>query len=493
MERWRSAGREPAFQDSFANADNDYKVAQESFYASSYEKAHGGDQTAGTLPSCQTAEDCGAYHVCSGGQCIFQDSSASSGQSGGSGGGRPGNTPCGREPDSFQDCDEKGCTKGARCSDGADSDQPFNCCGDPIYRCPGSQGPQCEPCGTPGQQCDDFCDNWYRANGTIADGCGRDSICDGPCTKCQGGKCTETSNGGCGCSGGNSGCGSCEKCEDNECVLDKNSCYDQCNCFVTCPCGKSFTGTFTQPHYKSGLACPSACRAALYQEKCVDQADQSCPPKKGGEGSCKADPGNDCEQECECKSQKVACSASHTCPDGYRCQVLGVIFAATGANGQCVDGSNEGGVWRAGGKTIILRVCKMSDRSDCEECDCNCENDCPDCEKCENGECVYDSKCDEPCNTPCNGECCDNGEECVSSVLYRVNDNCHNQGGIIEVPAGVSLSLQVVDVIQQPDAICNRYHTHCDIVGSNGKSYGTHLDCGRGLTKIGPGKNNICS
>ena len=441
------------------------------------------------LLTCQTAEDCGSNHICKDGQCVPANSTNTAGGGGGGGGGQAANTDCGDTSDATQDCPTKNCKPGPICGDGA---EPFNCCGDNIYRCHGSQTPQCEPCEPLDKECNDFCDMWFRSNGTQAPGCDDDSVC-GDCTRCVGSICKEnTFNPPCWCEPGNSGCADCEKCDsDGECRLSKGTCNVECNCFVTCPCGSRYQGFHSQDNFATGPACPSACRAKTYQKYCVDGAAQSCPPQKD---PMKEDPGNKCEEKCYGTTQKVSCNQSYTCPDGARCQQTGVLFAATGPDGECQDGADPSDLWSQGGKTFFVRVCKMSNDPSCEECDCNCENDCPDCYTCgADGKCVYDDACDDPCPNPCGGACCDEGQGCEPGVIWHILDACHFAGGDIVVPASVGLSLVHTADIPAESAVCGRFHTHCAIIGSNGINYGTHLDCQKGLQRGGSAGYKVCS
>jgi hypothetical protein len=267
-------------------------------------------------------------------------------------------------------------------------------------------------------------------------------------------------------------------------------CNDDCSCAVTCPCGTQYRGVHSQEHYQSGPSCPSVCRERLYQYYCIDRASEACPPQKD---PCKADPGNKCEQDCYCTSQKVSCSGTYSCPDGYRCQQTGTLFAATGSDGSCQDGPGDpADLWTQGGKTIFLRICKMSDDPDCEECDCNCENDCPDCHTCgADGKCVYDPDCDTPCDNPCNGDCCLAGQNCVPAALWQVVDACHFQGATFAAPAGVTPTLEHTVDIPANGAVCGRFHTHCN-VRVNGQVVASHLDCQKGLKSLGSAGYNIC-
>ena len=442
--------------------------------------------------NCQTAEDCGADHLCAGGVCIPRNSTGTGAQSGGSGG-AGGSSGCNNDtPDDFDDCIDKNCATGPKCGNG---EEKPNCCGNPIYTC-GSNPPQCEPCDPPEKECNNFCDSWFKSNGTIAPGCDGDSVC-GSCSECSfENKCKKGKVGNipCWCSPGNEGCPDCEECQrkgsgSGDCLEKVGLCNDETTCTIVCPCGTKYRHFHSQEHYLTGLAAPAACRIAGYQKYCVDGAAESCPPQKD---PCKADPGNKCEKDCYCTSQKVSCSGTYSCPDGHRCQVTGELFAATGPNGQCSDsGDDPTNPWSQGGKTIFLRVCKMADDPDCEECDCNCENDCPDCHTCINGECVYDTGCDTPCDIPCNGSCCFPGESCKPGVLWQVVDACHNQGSTVVAPAGVTPQLvKTVDVLKE-DAVCDRYHTHCNIL-VNGVVVGTHLDCQKGLKRLGEAGRNLC-
>lgn len=450
--------------------------------------------------NCQTASDCGADHSCSGGQCVPNNSTSTTAAGDGaspggssSGGGSPSAGCSGDIPGN--DCIEKGCATGPTCGDGGE--EPFGCCGTPIYRCHGAGQtgePQCEPCEFEDKECNDFCDSWFKSHGSLAPNCtsgatGRPLTC-GDCSECFTSLCREADDGPCWCKPGNTGCPDCEECQrpSGDCKAGVGVCNDECNCFVTCPCGTQYQGFHTQEHYATGLACPSACRAATYQKYCVEGKDKSCPPQKD---PCKADPGNKCELDCYCTSQKVSCNGTHTCPDGYRCQVTGTLNASLG--GQCEDGTDPANLWATGGKTIFLRICKMGDDPDCQECDCNCENDCPDCFTCgANGQCVYDPACDQPCDVPCNGACCGPGQKCVPAVLWQVIDACHFQGATFAAPQGVTPALVHTTDVTKEDAVCDRWHTHCAVTVQGGQ-VAQHLDCQKGLKRIGPAGYNICS
>lgn len=491
LERWRKKkdlGFEPERLRPEDDFNNNFGRAFGQMPLDSYEE---GDSQRGRLANCQTAEDCGADHICTGGECVPSNSTGTGAGSTGSGGGS-GFAACTDDPpEKTRNCEDKNCQPGPGCGDG--SDELLNCCGDPIYTCQDGRR-QCEPCDdSDGRECNDFCDSWFRSNGSVAPGCDDDDHC-GECSECFASLCRPaTGRANCFCFPGNSGCPDCQECSrpGGGCVKAKGACTIDCNCFVTCPCGSSFQGFHSQDYYDNGLACPAACRAATYQKYCVDGANQSCPPQKD---PMKEDPGNKCEESCYGTSQKTPCNGTYTCPDGHSCTVTGKLFAATGEGGACEDGGNPTGAWSQGGITWFIRVCKLNqDDPDCEECDCNCENDCPDCHTCgPNGECVYDEACDQPCDVPCNGDCCGPGQTCVPAVLWQVIDACHFAGVTFAAPAGVTPELVHTDDITAAEAVCGRWHTHCNVV-VNGSTVATHLDCQKGLRQVGPASFSICS
>ena len=470
-----------------------------------------------TVASCQTANDCGSNHVCAGGVCVPADaviravndqfgapstplasapgyassvaSNCGSGSSGGSGG-------C-IGPGSGSNC-----SPGSSCGRGYGNlynpNQLICCDGNgnkgPKYSCAG--GPwQCEPCTPPNKGCNKFCDDSYKLFGRRSAGCqnpndGAPLDC-GECLSCGlNDTCQDTGGGPCWCKPGNEGCPKCETCESSgSCSRSKGVCNSSCSCRVKCDCGQEYTGTWSQEYFSNGLACTHACRRALYQAKCVEGGGNDCPPYD----PCKADPANKCELECQCVTRITPCDQTPKCPSGWKCSIMGKVFAAVGENGGCAD-YPPGTTWIPGGIRWFVRECKIKKNDpDCDECDCNCENDCPDCYKCNTeGKCVYDEDCEEPCDVPCNGSCCFGSQTCKPACQWQIVDACHGQGGTITAPCDSSPSLQHIANISAKDAVCSRFHTHCNVRNRFGNNIGTHLDCQKGLKKLGPTGANMC-
>lgn len=242
----------------------------------------------------------------------------------------------------------------------------------------------------------------------------------------------------------------------------------------------------SQDHYAQGT-CQQNCRKAANDYWCKKKKDEVCPP---GIDPCA--PESECEKDCKCTTQRTGCGETYTCPEGKKCKLLGNIIVSDG-NGGCADTPSEG-QWGGGGITWFLRICTPDrDKPECEECDCNCENDCPDCYLCgSDGECHYDPECDVICeNEPCEGTCCGAGESCVPGVTWAVVDPCHNQSYEFVAPQGVKPELVNTVDVEKEDAVCNRFHTHCNVVVC-GRIIGTHLDCQKGLKRVGASGTKVC-
>lgn len=222
----------------------------------------------------------------------------------------------------------------------------------------------------------------------------------------------------------------------------------------------------------------------------MKKKNETCPPNIDP-----CAPETECEKDCKCTTQKTACGGTYKCPEGKKCKVLGTLFAATGPDGSCQDGGDPTGAWSQGGITWFLRICTPDrDKPECEECDCNCENDCPDCYLCgADGECYYDEECDEVCEgEPCEGTCCGEGKTCVPGVTWAVTDPCHNASYEFVAPQGVKPELVHFVDIEKEDAVCDRFHTHCEVVVCGG-FIGLHLDCQKGLKRVGASGTKTCS
>ena len=356
--------------------------------------------------------------------------------------------------------------------------------------------------------CSLFCSSHYKAFGEpdtssgcqTGDGGRRDC---GHCKYCpgQGAACKDDPLKPCWCLSGNSGCpGDCRECNrsggfsDGDCQDRADQCWKRCTCTVKCPCG--FTVTASTSHdYFSGRTCMEKCREENYNYYCVKNKPYKgkipCPPERP-KNPCKKEKQDPCEKSCKCVNRHTDCGKTPPCPDGKKCTSLGGYSLLIDLDGGCLNSTSD----QQGGYIHFMRECVMDNsQPGCDECDCNCENDCPDCHKCNSqGKCEYDPKCDEPCEKPCsNGACCEGNSQCVPGVRWLINDACHGNGGVVVVPAGVTLSLKQTAVIPASGAVCGRYHTHCSVVGSNGQTYGTHLDCQKGLKQLGPAGYSVCT
>ena len=348
--------------------------------------------------------------------------------------------------------------------------------------------PQCGPCDDWDVEpaCTSFCDSYFKSNGVAASGCSGKNCSD--CQECSSEVCVNDDSGPCWCKPGNDGCPFCKKCvrggdDSGDCIKAKGVCTDNCNCFVKCPNGKIIEGSHSQDYLQSGPSCAMNCR---------DKLRKQCPPEEPAVDPCTAS-GDPCLKPCKCVTRYTSCTGSQpSCPSGYRCKLLGTWFQTDG-EGNCTSSNLSGNSNYQASKAWHIRQCKVVKSKECKNCDCNCENDCPDCYKCgSNGVCQYDEACDEPCNEPCSGNCCSEGQVCVPAILWEVVDSCHDDSVTIAVPAGVELTLQHIENIEADEAICNRFHTHCNVMGSNGHRYAVHLDCQKGLRRIGPAGYSTC-
>lgn len=481
--------------------------------------ANTGSTSGNRVASCQRAEDCGSNHLCIGGTCVsaeavnqglvssygnsatantFTSTSRPGGNSGGSSncGSGSDNDGLGCGPDNPE---SGGCSSGGSCGEdqgkGSLNPNELNCCGPdgqkaPKYRCNG--GPwQCEPCAVPEKECNYFCDASYKLFGVSGPGCTNQDGAPLDCGDCKdcglNNTCVNWSGAPCWCKSGDSGCPKCEKCDANNgrCYGGPGICKEVCNVKVQCECGDIYTAIHSQDR-NHPVGCYTQGRRNLYQKMCIDGGGNHCPQRD----PCSADPNNPCEKSCRCTHRHTTCDAGRPpCPSGYSCTPLGYIFrGASQEDGSCQDTQqDENGNWFGGGITWFARECLMREEGegDCNKCDCNCENDCPDCYNCSaEGKCVRDEDCDDPCEVPCDGQCCENGETCQPGVQYEILDACHYAGGRFTAPANVTIRLEHTTDISAAGAVCGRFHTHCRVVGSDGKTYGTHLDCQRGLRRL---------
>ena len=458
-------------------------------------------------PKCLSATDCGSNFTCIDGSCVSW-TQTSDDVNGGSGplptSGATDSGTCYDIPDGG--CETQNCLTPGGCGDNKGDSNcvikgPIDCCGGTMYSCPFAECPQCTPCEEPDKVCTTYCDSFGSSFGIPSPSCEGKSC--GECAECEPSgngqfglyddpyRCVPLEPGSftpCNCFPESTACGDCEECQsDGECRKAEGQCVDNCNCFVTCPCGVTLQGTHSQEHYQNGPVCPSACREKLYR-----QCDGVCPPKQD---NCKADPNDPCEVSCECKTHRVGCGDSAPpCPSGKKCQDLGSMYAGTNEQGGCMEYNPATGL---GGVYMFQRICTMSDAPECDECDCNCENDCGECETCAiSGQCVPDPDCDDRClegKINCGGDCCEEGQQCLPQDCVSFTDACHGQYVKVCGPAGASFGLQHQADIPAESAVCNRFHTHC-YVTVNGVSTGQmHLDCQAGLPAPTKGTGFACS
>lgn len=322
---------------------------------------------------CQDSSRCASGWSCVGGYCQQNVPSGGEGDgdtsgcggNGGSDGGSGGGGGCGASTAS-------GASSGKCTKTGCGSNDGSDCCGERCCTFSGGSGNLvvsclCGRCPPPPNSCNQFCDNYLKANGESAEGC------SGECSECEEceqntaigeiatHRCQPKGDGPCWCP--QSSCtGECEKCgDDGICRDDCRNCQRCVSIDIDCGCEMITT-----------RCCQAACESESDLDSCRAKAqatcDQRCPP--GPEG----DP---CEGEC--KTITVCDGNPPPCPPKSTCTSAGSIDAG----GQTCD---------------LIKVCDQSEvPDDCEECDCNCANDCPSCEICDEatGGCVPDPQCDE--------------------------------------------------------------------------------------------------
>lgn len=470
------------------------------------------------IRTCNGSTDCASGYNCVNGVCIRKDDAAF----GFDGVSNPppstnsgsGSSSCN---DGEKDCEDCGVGKATCGGQSCGITKPSDCCGGTMYTCGhdavtgdflgelkiGNKAcPQCSPCQDPDRECTDICDSYRKANGVTSpaascknvDGSARDC---GACEKCFALKCKPWDSAPCWCAPNGQECPDCEVCNRDEnsptygqCEQKTGECQDCTTCTVTCSCGRQVNCHGCWEHYRNGLAAPAQCRAECYQKYCVDReplthtGQPACPPQQD---VCKSDPGNECELECYCTTYDTPCGEGpNPAPPGWRRMHEFSGYVTTCVDGEAVSPDSKV-IW-------IDKLCRYdTENEDCEKCDCLCSNDCPDCYYCgPNGECVYDEDCDNPCDQPCNGICCEPGQTCVAAVAWEVVDPCHNAGYVFYAPANVTPVLSHTADITAGEAICHRFHTHCDVL-VNGSFAGVHLDCQKGLKRIGPAGFNMCS
>lgn len=412
LSNWNTQGRIGVFVDGAARIG----AADEFLKSGRIETALGGTR-------CSSSTQCASGYKCVGGQCVPVQASGGTGGSGGtsSSGGFGGTSNCDGGPDG-QDGGTSG-TGGSGCSSpapiggggstgcttttcgqgtnayGEDSD----CCGERCCRyfatgipsdpinvncfcgpCPGTTGSPCgdgyPPCGpglacingkcTKVKPCNQFCSEYYAANGEDADGCSPEVRCD-ECTECagtfEGGGhyCTEKENQPCHCdpdkleecdicnSDGSTSPGVCLEC----CTIQN---YD-------CGCGTAVTVEACRERGASGRSqCNLAQDAAA--AKCAELCEIKPDPCAGicgtktitGDGPCPENP------------------TPPDADDGHTLTLRG-----------CLESLGQ--------HAIFYDDCDFSQAPEqCKQCDCNCHNDCKECELCnENCKCEPDPSCSE--------------------------------------------------------------------------------------------------
>ena len=472
-------------------------------------------QDFGKVPDCMGSEGCGANHICLGGKCI-QGNLAPEGGPGVPNvpGGTTGGSNCTQQkPDSCKECQaatQPKCGNDQKCRITSIN----QCCGGNLYHCAFTDCPQCEPCEEPYKRCTTFCTNFKAIFGRSAGECeskyGENQDC-GECSDC---KPTGTSvnntdphhcvpkepgDGPCHCHPNRSGCPDCHECiregpNSGQCQKRTGLCKDCANCTVTCPCGTEVNCRGCWEHYRNGLVAPAQCREDCYKKFCIDKeplthtGQPACPPQKD---PCKADPGNPCEKFCKCIVVHIDPDRRwpddpFICPDGWGCTLEGeatiTVAKPTG---------NETVAW------WHIRMCQYDpDNPKCEECDCHCSNDCPDCHVCGNdGKCWYDPACGQACgigSTRCGESCCPPGQECKPTECIEFTDACHGIHTKVCGPAGSSWGLAHQADISAEDAVCDRFHTHCEITVNGIGTGHVHYDCQAGLPGPTPGGGYTC-
>lgn len=281
---------------------------------------------------CFDSQECGSGWACVGGRCVFLSGAVQgskntesgttagcgsgpdgSGSGSGGGGGGGGGGGCAAGTGNGGGRNGGGCTKtGAGDCGGSGSGGGGggggggdDCCGG--VRCCRQGGCSCGPCPPP-NNCSQFCAAQKSSTGDSGPGCRPGNECD-ECSACQQEdetgeyKCLPRDGGPCYCPGGTvcSGCTSCD--ERGSCVDDASRCLDCCNCFLECPCGVRVERRICIPHVKTGVTCPTICRAGL-------NCDAACPPPP--------DPVPepcDCNCENDCGDCEICNAAGECVPD----------------------------------------------------------------------------------------------------------------------------------------------------------------------------------
>lgn len=426
-----------------------------------------------------------------------------------------------------------------------DNPDKLNCCGGEKYQCPdeaGNMGWQCFPCwlediefpeidnptfpeipgvsvgtgtggirsggtGTTRPDDDDDTDpnnpypRWCSAHAdAVTNEFGGQGIgsCNSSCSFCNSeGRCEQfsssDSNTPCYCKPGGSQCTDfCSKCQnDGSCLqLDPLACGNQCLCEVPCPGSQQ---TLRRHHVQPYQGEASGPRTACWQD-CEARAKADiprlCPPVN--EDPCTSNGGNDCLQDCQCVTLNTPCGEEEPpCPDGMQCESQGNMYASPG--GVCNNAFGGGITWFRK-QCLALEPGTPVPNGEggmvgCGTCEVN--EDCQDCQSCVNGLCEDAVLADgetEACQVECQGgecdaSCCEG--ECLPGCKYEILENCHASPYEIVGPCS-GLELVFQDEITTEEAVCSRYHTHCNIMGE-GTYLGLHLDCQASYRKIGEG------
>ena len=323
-------------------------------------------------------------------------------------------TPCEPNP-ADNGCRKSGC--------GPDRLNASDCCGEERccrYSANGfgvTVNCNCGPCPDPSNECNSFCSNFRAANGQLSPGCDDQSICD-ECSDCistpggpPGTSCQPKVIGQAPCQCDESSCSlACDRCDpDGICRVDCDNCVVPFPTYARCSCGDFRTTSYVNA-CGARWADPVDC-SALCGEK--DEPDECA---------------GTCTSVSWCDDQPTP-----PCPAGSSCSSNGSISA--------------------GGKTCYIRTdCdKTNVPPECEECDCNCNDDCPDCEICNSsGVCVDDPACKDyyagiivfiyevassPQTLPCSGD-----TETVQRLVGRFEGNYANDNdpgpGVVWITVG---------------------------------------------------------
>jgi len=289
-------------------------------------------------------------------------------------------------------------------------------------------------------------------------------------------------------------CGFCETCDaSGSCVpMDPARCGSRCNCKVSCPGSTTVVETSYFQQYKPNVSGPATPCWFECQQEAQSRIEDLCPPAQPD--PCTTNGGNDCLTNCQCVTNRTNCGESEPpCPDGYKCESQGNMFASP--NGYCDDS--------LGGITWFRKQCIQNEPgtpgADGTPCGtCTTKADCGDCKDCVGGKCErakVDGRdaCSRECPGPeCDGDCCQADEVCERGCSYEIIENCHFSPFVV-TGSCEGISLRHTTNISKEDAVCFRFHTHCDIVDRNGEVIGTHLDCQASYRRLGGEGARYCA